>query len=225
MKSNRLLSITIIAVAVVVCAFKAINSYLMLRYIGAVKLYRDGVVQSYYSKWQNLAETVEPFGGLLHLLFAALLIVWTYRIYFNIHKLDNYQPENTLNWAVIGWIFPALNFIYPYKIISESYLEYQNQIDYDAYRTKNPIFIWWILFLFSYALIPIIITFVGGNAAVANPTNGILFQLRFQILGNIASIISMVFLVRIILNMMKLEPDFMTLAPRKGLPIEDHLIS
>ena len=225
MKSNRLLSITIIAVAVVVCAFKAINSYLMLRYIGAVKLYRDGVVQSYYSKWQNLAETVEPFGGLLHLLFAVLLIIWTYRIYFNIHKLDNYQPENTLNWSVIGWIFPALNFIYPYRIISESYLEYQNQIDYDAYRTKNPIFIWWILFLFSYALIPIIITFVGGNAAVANPTNGILFQLRFQILGNMASIIAMVFLVRFILNMMKLEPDFMSLAPRKSLPIEDHLIS
>ena len=45
MKSNRLLSITIIALAVVVCFFKAIDSYLMLRYIGAVKLYRDGVVQ------------------------------------------------------------------------------------------------------------------------------------------------------------------------------------
>jgi hypothetical protein len=224
MKSNRLLSITIIVLAVVVCVFKAIDSYLMLRYIGAVKLYRDGLVHSYYSKWQNLAEGVVPFGGLLHLSLYTLLIIWTYRVYFNIHRLDNYQPENSLNWSVIGWIFPALNFIYPYRIISESYLEYQNQIEFDAYRTKNPILIWWILFMFSYALIPVIITFLGGNAAVANPTNGILIQLRFQILGNIGAIISMVFLARYIWNMMRLEPQFMTLAPRKAMPIEDHLI-
>lgn len=224
MKSTRLLSITIIALAVVVCAFKAIDSYLMLRYIGAVKLYRDGIVHSYYSKWQNLAEAVVPFNGLLHLILYTLLIIWTYRIYSNIYKLENHQPENPLNWAVIGWIFPALNFIYPYKVISESYLEYQNQVDFDAYRTKNPILIWWMLFVFSYALIPIIIMFLGGNAAVANPTNGILIQLRFQILGNIGAIISAVFLIRFISNMMKLEPAFMELAPRKAIPIEDHLI-
>lgn len=85
--------------------------------------------------------------GLIGLVFPILFIIWMYRAYENLQKINPALPEYALGWTIGAWFVPILNFIRPFQIIAEIWNKTQRAMRTDGEQyTHEPqklLNLWW----------------------------------------------------------------------------------
>lgn len=82
-----------------------------------------------------------------YILSYTFFIMWFRRAYFNLHQKINYL-EFSEGWAAGAWFVPILNYIRPYHIMKELYVETENYLvknktNYTKTLNLSLIGIWW----------------------------------------------------------------------------------
>ena len=100
-------------------------------------------------------QVIAVFMILAYIISYITFIMWFRRAYFNLHQKVNHL-EFTEGWAAGSWFVPILNFIRPYQIMKELYVETENYLvknkeNYTKLLNINIVTIWW----FSWIIISI----------------------------------------------------------------------
>ena len=92
-------------------------------------------------------QIIAIFMVVAYVLSYTFFIMWFRRAYFNLHQKVN-NLEFSEGWAAGAWFVPILNYIRPYQIIKELYVETENYLvknksNYTKTLNLSFIGIWW----------------------------------------------------------------------------------
>lgn len=107
------------------------------------------------------------FIGMLSMVFPILFIVWFYRAYDNLGKVNRQLTSLSLGWSIGAWFVPVLNFIWPFRIMKEIWNGTQSAARQpgEAYNQEPPrlISFWW-----GCLLLAITVAMIGAFMSMQN---------------------------------------------------------
>ncbi|MCU0433788.1 MAG: DUF4328 domain-containing protein [Bacteroidia bacterium] len=107
---------------------------------------------------------IGTFTGLLGWAFPILFLVWFYRAYENLQKINPALPSYAVGWSIGAWFVPILNFIRPFTMMSEIWNKTQRAMRADdeqyAHEPQPLLYLWWGTTLagVTVAIVGVIIT-------------------------------------------------------------------
>jgi len=91
--------------------------------------------------YQNLGYIMWPIWG----VSIALMMWWMFRGYGNLHAMRVPGLQFAAKWVVIGWLIPLVNFVVPYRIMSELYRGSDPKLAADPAPPLNTIKVPWTI--------------------------------------------------------------------------------
>ncbi|MCA6364448.1 MAG: DUF4328 domain-containing protein [Bacteroidetes bacterium] len=94
--------------------------------------------------------------GLAGLVFPILFLIWMYRAYENLQRINPALPDYALGWTIGGWFVPFLNFVRPFQMIAEIWNKTQRAMRADgeqyAHEPQKPVNLWWGIWMGGVAV-------------------------------------------------------------------------
>lgn len=94
-----------------------------------------------------------------YLFSGIIFLVWLFRIYKNLESLRTDPIEFSPGWAVGWWFIPLLNFVKPFQVVRDAWLESDPKVNLEAdlfSRIKgggpNFLTVWWAFWIFGLLL-------------------------------------------------------------------------
>jgi hypothetical protein len=99
---------------------------------------------------------ISLIAGLAGMVFPILFIIWMFRAYENLHKINPALPEYSVGWTIGAWFVPILNFIRPVQMIVEIWNKTQRAMraEGEQYSHEPPklINLWWGVWMAGVAV-------------------------------------------------------------------------
>lgn len=115
----------------------------------------------------QLIDGLDSVTGLINLLSAIFVAMWSYRVVANTHALGRWQFPWTPGWSAAYWFIPIVNLFRPYQVLRDLYLTSGDKAGV-APETATPVTIYWSSVLINLILM---IAVTIGIAAFADPTS------------------------------------------------------
>ncbi|MGL5889527.1 MAG: DUF4328 domain-containing protein [Bacteroidia bacterium] len=117
--------------------------------------------------------------GLAGLVFPVLFIIWMYRAYENLQKINPALTDHQLGWTIGAWFVPVLNFFRPYHIIAEIWNKTQramrNEGEQYNHEPQTQINLWWGTWMGG-----VLIAIIGAIYMMSNTLGRISSMRSFQ---------------------------------------------
>ncbi|MES2593334.1 MAG: DUF4328 domain-containing protein [Bacteroidota bacterium] len=132
----------------------------------------------------------------LLLTSSVVFLMWVYRAYDNLTKLNITSLNFTPGWAVGYWFVPIMSLFKPHTVMREIWEETQDYT-YSNEEKKNIqqptwVSVWWGLYLGNIFLIYFVPIFFGGDASIdglLTLTTAMMFSGIFTILVKIVTLV------------------------------------
>lgn len=202
---NRTLTMVVVAcaVAVFVQIIATINNLSVMNdIVGGV-----GVMDilSRYEASENFYDITGFIEIIVSVILAVVMILWMRRAYYNLSIHPMTYTEHPEGWAAGAWFVPFVNLVRPYQIVREIWEKTQQLANIESLRASSAIIgYWWAGYIGRVVLNQVSIRMLRNSGM---DFEMVLNSYYVNLAANIAGLISLYFLYKIVVAMRKYETE------------------